>query len=370
VAGALVLILVAAGPTAGAGASAPPSFLAQTMAQAGSGGDIYVLGTAPCGAKKCFGLWYGAPSAGGPSHFSRVSVPVTVASKQDGVAPTGTYLVFANSRDGYLTVNTDYSGPNSRPQVFATTDGARTWRRISFGQGMGLFQMVASGNEFYAVLAQCAPNGTTCSGYSLAHSRAGSVSWSGVPFPGTMALNPNEVAVGLGASGSHVWLTYLDYPTVLLPQLVESSGGLPPFTAIPQQSLGAVTACGLTPMPGDVIWANCPTGMMVSELRSTDGGRHFTPIWSYSGTGGMSFDPVTTTLAYRFLGIESTAVQRTTDGGVHFATVGRLPAEIGNSARLLFTSPRDGFALGYAGDGSPDLVQTVDGGATWTVVSL
>lgn len=174
----------------------------------------------------------------------------------------------------------------------------------------------------------------------------------------------------MGAEGAQLWITYLD-PKIPVPQLALSTGGHPlHFTIFGQPRLGGVVACALAPMPGSVIWANCPTGMMVSELRSTDGGHRFTPVWSYAGTGGFSFDPVTADVAYRYLGIESPGVERTTDGGQTFTDVGTLPFAQGSVTRLLFLDEADGFALGSTSAGTAVLLQTTDGGSAWSTVSL
>jgi hypothetical protein len=123
-------------------------------------------------------------------------------------------------------------------------------------------------------------------------------------------------------------------------------------------------------MTGGVIWANCPTGMMVAELRSVDGGVHFTSVWAYSGTGGMDFDPVTSEVAYRYLGIQSPAVERTMDGGSTFTRVGQLPSSDGTTAHLTFVDQHDGFALMNSGSHFAPLLTTTDGGATWAPVQF
>jgi hypothetical protein len=227
--------------------------------------------------------------------------------------------------------------------------------------------MVASDNVFYALLTRCRTK-VTCRVVSLASSPAGSRSWSSVPFPSHEAIEGNGASVAIGATGSQVWLTYMDYPAVSGSQFVSSVRGQPPFTTITQPNLGGVVACSLSPMLGDVIWARCPTGMMVSELRSIDGGQHFTFVWSSMGTGGTDFDPVTAEMAFRYLGAESPTVERTTDGGQTFVQVGQLPFSSGATTHLLFLNQQDGFALGYTQVST--LLETTNGGATWTTVNF
>ncbi len=75
-------------------------------------------------------------------------------------------------------------------------------------------------------------------------------------------------------------------------------------------------------------------------------------------------------MAFRYLGIESTAVERTTDGGQTFTGVGTLPFAQGSVTRLLFVDEADGFAVGSTSAGTAALLQTIDGGSSWSPVSF
>jgi photosystem II stability/assembly factor-like uncharacterized protein len=107
--------------------------------------------------------------------------------------------------------------------------------------------------------------------------------------------------------------------------------------------------------------------MMQSYLRSPDAGRHFQALWSASGTIGASYDALSGDIAYRYLGAQSQLLQRTTDGGQQFVTVARLVSAGVN--QLVFTNVEDGFALSLVGTNNVStLLQTLDGGTSWTTV--
>jgi photosystem II stability/assembly factor-like uncharacterized protein len=126
----------------------------------------------------------------------------------------------------------------------------------------------------------------------------------------------------------------------------------------------------LDPEGADVGWAECPTGMMVSWLRSTDGGAHFSHWWETSGTGGNAFEPLSATVAYRYTGIgpgPAYLLQRTTDGGASFITVGRLFPNEGSTPQFAFSDEDHGYVLGPSELGKTgfEVLYTSDGGRQW-----
>jgi hypothetical protein len=357
-------------PSSAAVAALPPTpaFSPVILAQAGALHRVYVIGSAPCdGGQRCLQLWESATVvAHVPTTFTERTLPLRITASPYLITTQG--LVFANARDGLFTTR---SSSNAPTQVYATTDAGERWRPVDFGMSAVTTQLIASGNVFDALLEHCTRISTgNCTGYTLARSVAGSTRWSFSAFPPHGALRPPGASAAMGAAGSQLWITYVD-PKTPVPQLAESTGGHPPrFTVFGQPRLAGVVACALAPMAGGVIWANCPTGMMVSELRSTDGGHGFTAVWSYAGTGGFAFDPVSADIAFRYLGIESPAVERTTDGGQTFTGVGTLPFAQGSVTRLLFLDEADGFALGSTSADTAALLQTIDGGSSWSPVSF
>ncbi len=355
-------------PSAAAAALSPAALQPVMVVQAGALPRVFVVGTVPCGSGvTCQQLWESSTvMAGVPTTFTERTMPVPIAASLPPEPLES--LVFANARDGLFLTRNGHGDPS---HVYATTDAGERWQPVDFGGTTVTRQLVASGNVFDALLEHCTHISTgQCTGYTQARSRAGSAHWSFSVFPPHDVLHPPDASAAMGALGAQLWITYLS-PKVPVAQLAVSAGGQPPrFSIFGQPRLGGVVACALAPVPDGVIWANCPTGMMVSELRSTDGGHRFTTVWSYAGTGGIAFDPVTADLAYRYLGLDSPAVERSTDGGRTFIRVGTLPFAQGPVTRLLFLDEADGFALGSTSDGPAALLQTIDGGSSWSPVSF
>jgi hypothetical protein len=308
-----------------------------------------------------------------------VTAPPSTAPKYSGdTGPVGE-LVFANEEDGYVLGEPGSNGAS----YFVTIDGGRSWHGAGFGPHMSVFAMVATPQAFYAVLVRCVggPTRTSvqhCSDYRLAHSRAGSTTWSSVPVPGTTALD--GAPVGLAAGGNDVWLTFQPQNGAS-PSLLRSLDGRPRFITLAEPSLVSVAACALSAMPNEVVWAECPTGMLVSWWRSADGGRHFTDIWTTSGTGGGDLDPVSGAVAYRYTGIgprSPRALELTTDGGARFSPLATLPFDPGSRTQLLFISTTQGYAVGSgtslsggsAENETPALLYTGDGGRHWRTVPI
>ena len=114
--------------------------------------------------------------------------------------------------------------------------------------------------------------------------------------------------------------------------------------------------------------------MLVSYSRRAAAGQEFSPVLAISGTIGGAFDPVTADIAFAYLGDETQRLEQTTNGGIGFVTVSLLPFNGATGSQLLFTTQQDGFALGsvsldsHAGTETMELLETLDGGTTWTRV--
>lgn len=370
---AVVALLAGYAPAARAAASPrtdPPmerGFVPVLLSRVGASPAALVLGNGSCGTGRCLELYFEA-LGGVPVALSPPPSPAPSESQPSGDVDA---LVFANRLDGYA-IEGSPTDPDS--VVYATTDGARSWRLVSLGPDANVFTMIARSGRFFAVVVRCAgPDGRqTCDDYRLARSQAGSTTWTEVAIPGTGRLDGGPV--GLTASDGTVWLTYEAQVVGAEPMLLRSTGGVGPFTIHSARQLVSVAACGLTAERRGVLWAVCPTGMMVSYLRRADAGRPFVPFWDTSGTGGALFDPIGPGLAYRYTGIGGArlrpyALQRTTDGGALFERIG-LPHRF-RAERLLFVSRDGGFVLGSASAaryGIAAVIETATGGRSWTTL--
>ncbi len=350
----------------------PIGFSPLAVFPAGSSGGLLVTGTVPCGTKTCPSLVRGSVGTDGlVDRWQALTPPPITPTVDPGALEVGT-LVFANRLEGYDLVP---SGVPYRTIVYATTNGGRQWHQVTLGSGT-VFGMAATTSSFYAVTASC--TGSTCHDYRLAHAAVGGGPWSSVPIPGTSALNGSPVS--LAASKSHVFLNFDPPVPGSHPLLLTSGDGNPPFQVQAAQELTSVAACQLIPGPDSVLWAACPTGMLISYLRSPNGAAPFTNCWTYSGTGGGGIAPVDSNVVYRYTGIPSSApqaipantLQLSTDAAKTFTTVGPLPSgtnQGGFTRQLLFPNQHDGFWLGVTGAASPSvmaLYETNTGGRQWS----
>lgn len=370
-------------------AAAPPERRAPSLAQGfqptelvrvGRTPDVLLLGTGPCdvrgsapgkhpGSRLCLQLWH-------VQHEARDLIELKAPPEQGALKFAGNTgsvgnLVFANLDDGYALASPGTGGYSSY-----TVDGGQSWQRLTSRLGMSLSQVVATDNAFYAVIMNCRPlsgkPGQRLCQYRLARSPLGAPHWSSVPVPGTSSLD--GATISLTADGSQVWLEFQPGDKAVI---LKSIDGRAPFTQLDEPDLVSVASCSLSLMSPMVVWAECPTGMMVSWSRSTDGGRHFSAFWGTSGTGGDAFDPLSASVAYRYTGTgpaPSRTLERTTDGGSKFEVVARLPFDEGMGGRLAFTDEGHGYVLGWeaisgnAAETRPVLLYTSDGGHTWETV--
>jgi hypothetical protein len=182
----------------------------------------------------------------------------------------------------------------------------------------------------------------------------------------------------LAAVDNTVWIYVDPLEASAPPFILKSSDGRTPFSRFPEPGLVSVTTCRISLMTTMAAWVTCPTGMMVSWWRTTDGGHHFAPWWETSGTGGDVFDPITATVAYRYTGDVGPGppdtLELSTDGGTHFVAVAHLPFSDGSQVELAFLDHKDGFVLsweneaGEVGASHSVVLFTSDGGQAWRVV--
>ncbi len=272
-------------------------------------------------------------------------------------------LVFANSLDGYAAL----SGLRSF-EWYVTTNGAMSWRRVRFAPGVSLTQLVATGRELYGVVAHCARR-YVCTDYRLARSSLDANQWTFSPLPAALAGGH----FALAAYGANVWANF-DGPN--RPQLFVSRDGGRTFTEHAAPLLASVSACDLTPTSATVLWAECPTGMMVSFFYSQNAGSSWAGIsrYAFAGTGGGAFDPVSSSLAYLDFGPFTTRPQDlyAIDGPRHtMRAVGNLRCT--SADNLVFVDASHGVALCVQNTTSTtttSLRRTTDGGATWTIMGL
>jgi photosystem II stability/assembly factor-like uncharacterized protein len=272
-------------------------------------------------------------------------------------------IIFANSIDGYASIVVGNS-----LVWYTTTDGARSWHREYVAAGESILQLAPTHNELYTVIAKCVKK-NTCTDFRIAHSALTDNKWTIEALPkslykGNFALDVYNTNVWLNLQGSQS------------PLLFTSTDQGRTFSESSTSPLASVSACNLTPMSPNAVWAECPTGMLVSFLYSSDAGAHWISVskYTYAGTGGGAFDPVSSSLAYLNFGTFTTRgkdLYVITDAGHRMTAVGNLACTSAND--LVFSNAARGLTIcqtNSTASSSTYLLRTSDGGMSWKKLTL
>ena len=313
-----------------------------------------------CGGGPCLQLQRTSDSG---AHFTTLHLPPISRAKGN---PLGnlSQLIFANSTDGYASLNVTNSFA-----WYVTTDGARSWHRERAIHGETIVQIAPTHHELYAVIAHCVTK-YTCTKYRIARSALTAKKWIVEALPAPLSKG----AFALAAYDTNIWANFQGPRTPLL--FVSHDEGRT-FTQSSAALLASVSACYLTPMSPTALWAECPTGMLASFFYSGDAGVHWTSVsrYEYSGTGGGAFDPVSSSLAYLDFGPYTSRAKDlySITGSSHKMTpTGNIACSSTNG--LIFSDAKHGLAICEQNDtnasASTYLIRTSNGGATWIKVSL
>jgi photosystem II stability/assembly factor-like uncharacterized protein len=318
-----------------AAAPPPPSFSPVSFTAIGEN-SYWLLGTVPCKARRCFSV---VRTTDGGRTFARLAAPPLHPGVRTPI------LRFANRRDGYALV------PGSRGVLFATHDGAATWRRVPLA---GVLAFATGGGYAYAVTAR-----------GFERSPLSADAWHGR----RLSFTPDGTVLDLTARGSYVWLLGTPAGSATSPNdvLARSSDGGRSFTTgrgpcVP--GLGGK----LEPVSSAVIWAVCPTGMSARASRSTDGGLTFTRVETPPLVNSAQLAPASSDVAVLAANGARSPLLRTTDDGATW-TKARTPGTAQYVTWIGFTDARVGAALVQKGD-VPALWRTTDGGGHWASVRV
>ena len=296
------------------------------------------------------------------THFITLHLPPIFSARGSAIGNLGE-LDFANLLDGFARLDEANS-----INWYATTNGAESWHRVSVASGVSILQLVPTHHELYAVIAHCVKR-YTCTDYRLARSALSATFWSTVAMP-TQLFSEGFT---LAAYGPNVWVNLQGPGSPLLFTSHDEGKAFSRSTASP---LASVSGCSLTPMSPKAVWAECPTGMDVSFFHSSDGGSHWIGIsrYSFGGTGGGAFDPVSGSLAYLNFGIFTSRAKdlyAITNSGHTMTAVGNLACTSTNY--LVFSGATRGLTICQKNNSDSSftyLLRTHDGGRSWTKVML
>jgi len=368
------LIVVSATPlrvTASSASTSDSAFSPQMLVRVESSPVVYLLGSVSCSKVPCLRLL--RTNDDGAS-FAEVTPP-PVSAAQGSLVGSLNQLVFANARDGFaLEGEGSGEGVPNGEVLYATHDGARTWKRVPEPAGDALSRIAVTSNMLYGVTMHCAkqPNGDEgCTNYRLVHTSLSATHWTSAAIPNGNSFPMGGYVGNVAAFGAKVWLS----EGARWSLLVSSRDHGTTFTTLTPTfpELASIAGCDLTAISSTALWAQCPTGMEASFFFSRDAGAQWTtvPTKQFVGTGGGYFDPVSSTLAYLDYG-GPRSLYRVSDAGHHMIKVGSLQCSKVNSSvnSIVFTSESSGVAIcSPEGNWSSNrLERTTDGGAKWSRV--
>ncbi len=346
-------------PSTSAPSGAVPAGFYALSYTAVSADNFWLLGTAPCPRPVCTAIVH---TTDGGRHFTAVPAP---PAPLDDDRPTGSAgvvntLRFAGPSDGYaLEV-----GPGQHGGAWATHDGGEHWRAIELGQ---VVSFDISDGEAYAVVADCTDAG--CGQLRLARSAASGDEWSTSVLPGLA----RTALASVTAHGADVWVNGdgADQQHKVLLGSTDRGATFVAGTSPCTPGLGGdVEAVSAT-----VLWAVCPTGMMASVARSTDGGATFRYL-DLLPTGGLTNGGQVAAAGAASAVVvspDSPTMRRTTDG-VTFHP-GFTEPNGGGWLYAGFTTPTVGVAISSSSttlppSGTTSCWRTTDGGLTWEQLTV
>ncbi len=339
-------VSTAATTTAPARTAVAAGFVPQSFT-AVSEDDYWVLGTEPCDRGTCTAI---ARTTDGGGSFDAIAAPALGSAGGAGGEPT---LRFADRSDGFAFVT------GAGGAFYATHDGGSSWQRLQVGS---LVAFATGGGDAYAVTARCSTAG--CGGFRFERSPISRDAWTSVPLP----FAPDGSVLDLSAHGASVWLlgTPAGDGTTQHDLLARSTDGGRSFTVGAGPCYPGLGG-GLAPSSAAVVWAVCPTGMLASVLRSTDGGATFASVHTPTELANSTLlAQASDTTALLVPGGAGSSPLLTTDAGLTW----RAPA-IPTGGTFWpwagFTDSTTGAALVQpaAGGGAEELWRTTDGGSSW-----
>jgi hypothetical protein len=275
-------------------------------------------------------------------------------------SPAGTVLamVFATAKIGYIL-----EGNSEAQQLFITTNGARTWRRVTTPHDDTIWGLTATGAHLYAMFLHCsAPNG--CSSIELVHANLRAKKWSGVTLP-FHQFYETEPLGQLSAGGEFVMFAEQVKRGATL--YISHNGGTS-FTATSHASLKSQQGCAFDSIGFRRSWAECQSGNDVSFYFTNDSGATWNPIVRHPlllSKGGF-FAEAGSDFAYIDFADTRKNVVRINLGAQQKHGVGTLACRNVNSA--VFMSVFHAYAVCSLVNGATKLERSINGGATWQVV--
>lgn len=322
----------------------PLSFTAVSLS------DWWVLGSASCSAGRCPVV---LRTTDGGTTFEKLPAPSGISYTVSG-GNTSPGIRFADKVNGWAFDS----------HLWETTDGGSSW---TLQQTPGpVTDVEAAGGKVYALVCKQ----SNCSTMELLESSVGTGTWQ-------VAALPQALVSGASLS--------VQATTVVVTNGPASSTGGQPVDLLVSTDSGAsfsVTTSGCTPGLGGraylaisgsgTLWAACPTGMLATPYVSTDLGASWSAAAGHTEfSNGLALAPVSSTTALAWPSGTAGTLMRTTDGGQSYSAVLKRPSSYA-VYWAGYSDPTRAYAI-LSNDSAPhsgQLLESEDGGVTWTAVSF
>ncbi len=333
-----------------------PSGFSPMSVSAVSVDKYWVLGTDECGASRCLAL---EMTSDGGRTFASLAAPA-LAAAPDGVGAKG--WIASEIRFGSGTMGWAYGGAGSESYFFQTTDGGKSWSRVTSIPGKVLDLVAADGKAWAVVLLS--PENSTTQRFAIYSTPYGNSpqKWSPVALP-LKDLGGNAPSIVAQSGVVTILASGPSQPGGRDHVLITKAGsGFTDYQGPCSQDLGGRLSNSVK-----AIWAVCPTGMMAGLSVSTDRGvtwqaqKNSVELANSVAVGAID---------------DQHAMVMTPDGLLRVGADGssqKADAPTGNAVNATFigfTNQSTGFAIIDQQDGTALLLRTTDGGLHWFEVTF
>jgi hypothetical protein len=324
----------------------------------------FVLGTSPCATEPCSAVLV-TTANGSKTWAATAAPPAPFASASSPSSGSVGKVLFANANDGWV-----YG-----PTLWATYNGAQSWAKIKLGGPVYL--LATSAQEVYAVVGNCSPSAHNCPTPTLRLERAavGSPSWQTVP--GVSGYGTTAV---LTADNANAWVSFSPKGAGAVMIWRSSNSGsawqrLPNPCYEPSQ---ATDLAGMASPRGDLLFELCAgnpgAGQEGKSLWASSNGGTSGHVVSQLPLGGLALDIAAPTRSDILVTAVSGAsfVYRSTNSGKTWANHTFADGGAGFYDFAFATASFGDAVEGSPADGPNDarLLETSDGGATWSSVHV
>jgi photosystem II stability/assembly factor-like uncharacterized protein len=240
--------------------------------------------------------------------------------------------------------------------AYSTHDGGATWRRLPLESVVAFATTKA---RAYAVTSHCSHEGA-CTSQRLQRAAVGTDAWA---TAARLFATSGPVAT-LSARGSRLWVLGTPQDARAGKDLLARSGDTGNSFVVGRGPCYAGLDGALQPVSGGVVWASCPTGLLGSVARSTDGGVTFSSVHAPPIPNAAILAPASPTVAVLAPNNATSRLFRTTDGGTTWQRLA-APGSARSVGALDFVDPLVGAAVTMRASGGTELWRTVDGGVRW-----